>query len=69
MIKILSFHIYFSRLSRLLNFKKRLIMTCVVECFQSHCHILKELHEFLRMMGAIIVFGENIFICSFVIID
>jgi hypothetical protein len=44
-------------------------MTCVVECFQSHCHISKELHEFLQMMGAIIIFGENIFIFSFVIID
>jgi hypothetical protein len=44
-------------------------MTCVFKCFQSHCDILKELHELLHMMGAIIVFGENIFICSFVIID
>ncbi len=44
-------------------------MTCVFECFQSHCHILKELHEFSDMMGAIIVFGENIFIFSFAIID
>jgi hypothetical protein len=49
--------------------KRSLIMTCVVECFQSHCHISKELHEFLHMMGAIIIFGENIFIFSFVIID
>jgi hypothetical protein len=31
--------------------RKILIMTCVFECFQSHCHILKELHEFLCMMG------------------
>jgi hypothetical protein len=36
---------------------------------QSHCHILKELHKFLRTMGAIIIFEENIFIFSFVIID
>jgi hypothetical protein len=27
--------------------KRRLIMTCVFECFKSHCHILKELHELL----------------------
>ncbi len=39
--------------------KKRLEMTCVFECFQSHCHILKELLEFLHMMGhAITTFGE-----------
>jgi hypothetical protein len=43
-------------------------MTCVFECFQSHCHILKELHEFLHIMGAIIIFRENISIFSFVII-
>jgi hypothetical protein len=36
-------------------------MTCVFECFESHCHILKELHTFLPMMGAITIFGENIF--------
>ncbi len=42
--------------------RKRLIVTCVFECFQSHCHILKELHEFLRTMGAIIILEENIFI-------
>jgi hypothetical protein len=41
-------------------------MTCVCECFQSHCHILKELHEFLRMMDAITIFGESIFIFRFV---
>jgi hypothetical protein len=43
-------------------------MTCVFECFQSPCHILKELHEFLHMMGAIIIFEEYIFIFNFVII-
>jgi hypothetical protein len=37
-------------------------MTCVFECFQSHCHILKELHEFLGMRGAISMFGKNSFI-------
>jgi hypothetical protein len=33
-------------------------MTCVFECFQSHCHILKQLHEFLHMIGAIIILGK-----------
>jgi hypothetical protein len=37
-------------------------MTCVFECFQPHCHTLKELHEFLGMMGAITMFGKNSFI-------
>jgi hypothetical protein len=46
--------------------EERLVMTCVFECFQSHCHIWKELHEFLRMKDAITIFGENIFIFSFV---
>jgi hypothetical protein len=44
-------------------------MTCVFECFQSHCHILKELYEFLCMMGAITIFEESIFIFSFVVMD
>ncbi len=43
--------------------KKRLVMTCVFECFQSHCHIWK---DFLNMMGAIIMFGKNNFILNFV---
>jgi hypothetical protein len=46
--------------------KKKMIMTCVFECFQSHCHILKELHEFFCMIGAIPIFGKNSFIFSFV---
>ncbi len=41
-------------------------MTCVFQCFQSHCDILKELHEFLSMMDAITIFEENIFIFSLV---
>jgi hypothetical protein len=41
-------------------------MTCVFDRFQSHCHISKELHEFLCMIGSIIFFGENNFIFSFV---
>jgi hypothetical protein len=35
------------------------------ECFQSQCHVLKELHEFLFMMGAITIFGKNSFIFNF----
>ncbi len=38
----------------------------VFECFQSHCHILKKLHEFLHMMSPIIIFEKNSFIFSFV---
>jgi hypothetical protein len=49
------------------SFKKKVIKfvqekkinkrTCqVFECFQSHCHILKKLHEFLLMINAIINF-------------
>jgi hypothetical protein len=50
--------------------KKRLVMACAFECFQSHCHILKELYNFfLRMMGAITIFEENnTFIFSFVVL-
>jgi hypothetical protein len=44
-------------------------MTCVFECFQSHCFILKTLHDFLGMMGAIIIFRENIFIFNVVVMD
>jgi hypothetical protein len=46
--------------------KKKLVVTCVFEHFQSHCHILKELHEFLYTMGAIIIFGKSSFMFSFV---
>jgi hypothetical protein len=66
--QIFSFDIYFSHLCKISNKKKRLIMTCVFECLQSHCHILKKLHEFLHMTNAIINFGENIFIFSFLTI-
>jgi hypothetical protein len=67
--QIFSFHIYFSHLCKISNQRKRLIMTCVFEYFQSHCHILKELHEFLRVMGAITIFEKCIFIFSFVVMD
>ncbi len=46
-----------------------IFMTCVFECFQSHCHILKELYDFLCMMGAITIFEESIFIFNFVVMD
>jgi hypothetical protein len=41
-------------------------MTCVFECFQSDCHIVKELDFFFCMMDALIIFEENNFIFSFV---
>jgi hypothetical protein len=47
--QVFFFHIYFSHMCKISSQekkKKKLIMTCVFECFQSHCHILKELHEF-----------------------
>ncbi len=31
--------------------RKRLVVTCIFGCFQSHCHILKELHEFFVYVG------------------
>jgi len=40
-------------------------MTWKFECFQSHCYILKELHEFLSTMGALIIFGEGSFVFNF----
>jgi hypothetical protein len=39
-------------------------MTCKFECFQSHCHILKEFYEFLCMMDASIIFEEGSYICK-----
>jgi hypothetical protein len=44
------------------EFPKKKRTHCVFECFQSHYHILKKIHEFLHMMGAIIIFEENSFI-------
>jgi hypothetical protein len=41
-------------------------MRCAFECFESHCHILRELYDFLCMMGALTIFGEDSFIFSFV---
>jgi hypothetical protein len=41
-------------------------MTCLFKCFQSYCHILKELHEFSHMMDAINIFEKITFIFSFV---
>ncbi len=67
--QIFPFHIYFSYLCKFSNQKKKLVMTCVFECFQSHCHILKELHEILCLIGAITIIGKNSFIFSFVDYD
>ncbi len=41
-------------------------MTCMFECFQSHCHILKELHDVFGMMSASTIFGEGGFVFNFV---
>jgi hypothetical protein len=56
-----AFHIYFYICAKFQTQKKkkRLIATCVFECFQSHCHILEKAHEFLHMMCAITIFGER----------
>jgi hypothetical protein len=69
--QIFTFHFFLHIYAKFQTKKKKqkLIMTCVFEWFQSPCHILKELHEFLHLMGAIIIFKENIFIFNFVIID
>jgi hypothetical protein len=40
------FHLFlFFHICAKFQTKKRLVMTHVFECFQSHCHILKKLHE------------------------
>jgi hypothetical protein len=57
--KIFFFHIYF-HICEKFQTKKKLVVTCIFECFQSYCHISKELHEFLCMINAI--YGENHFI-------
>jgi hypothetical protein len=49
--------------------KKKIVMSCVFLCFESHFGFLKELYEFLCMMGAITIFEESIFIFSFVVMD
>ncbi len=60
--QIFSFHIYFH--IRAIFFLNRFFITCIFECFQSHRHILKELHEFLCMMSAITIFEESIQFCE-----
>jgi len=47
--KIFPFHIYFSHLCKISNQKKKkkLVMTCVFENFQSHCQIFN--NEFLHI--------------------
>ncbi len=42
--------------------EKRLVMTCIFECFQSHCQVLKKYKNFCT----IIIFGEGSFMFSFV---
>jgi hypothetical protein len=37
----------------------------VFECFQSHFHILEELHEFLCMIDVLTIFWERNFIFKF----
>ncbi len=66
MIKYSLFIIIFHICAEFQKEEEGFIMTCVFECFQSHCHILRELHEFLCMMDAITSFGESIFIFCFV---
>jgi hypothetical protein len=40
-------YLFFVFLQVFTHTKKKLVMTCKFECFQSHiCHILKELYEF-----------------------
>ncbi len=50
-------HVYFAHLCKFSNQKNKNVVTIVFECFQSHCHILKELHEFLCMINALTMFG------------
>jgi hypothetical protein len=46
--------------------KKKNLVTCKFLFLNSHvCHILKELYEFLCMMDASIIFGEDIYITTF----
>jgi hypothetical protein len=59
MIKYSLFIFIFHTCAEFQKEEEGFIMTCVFECFQSHCHILKELHEFLCMMDVITSFGES----------
>jgi hypothetical protein len=67
-IKVIKYSLFYLFFTFVQNFqkKKRLVMTCGFECFQSQCHILKKPHEILCMMGAVIFFEENSFTFSFV---
>ncbi len=60
-------NILFSFLSfnKILHPEKRLVTTCIFECFQSQCHIL-ELHIVLCMKSALTIFGDGSFIFKFV---
>jgi len=59
MIKYSLFILIFHICAKFQTKNKKTSQTCVFECFQSHCHILKELHEFLHMMGAITIFEKK----------
>ncbi len=45
-----------------------LVINCKFECFKSHCHILKELHEFLCRMNTLTIFGEGSIVFIIIII-
>jgi hypothetical protein len=45
-IKCLIFIYIFHTRAKFQTKKNKMVMTCVFEIFQSHCHILKELNEF-----------------------
>ncbi len=55
------FHFHISASFHTHTHTQKLVVTCKFECFQSHCHILKEFYEFLCMMDASIIFGEGSF--------
>ncbi len=62
----MNIHFLLFSLNKILHPEKRLVTTCIFECFQSQCHILKELHIVLCMMSALTIFGDGSFIFKFV---
>jgi len=58
---IFPFHIYFHICANF-HTKQKLVMTCKLECFQSHCHILSMnfVHD-----GCLNIFGKCRFVFSF----
>jgi hypothetical protein len=55
------YQIYFYFIFIFQTKERRFIMTCIFECFQSHRHILQELHEFFSIMSAITMFRKSSF--------